>query len=184
MTRQFTPAVDAAFESDHVTFLAFVELDLPSGFVRLTNAPHNVTWNGFTWLGAANLGQIEPVREGTELEMYGIALQLSAIPQQFISSVLNEQYQGRAARLWFAPLDTAGAVIANPAGPFEFRLDVAEIELGQTGTIRLTAESRLTDWDRPRVRRFNASDQNVLFPLDRGLDFVEQMTEIEIVLKP
>jgi hypothetical protein len=38
----------------------------------------------------------------------------------------------------------------------------------------------LADWDRPRVRRYNAADQAITDSADKGFEFVPQMVERNI----
>ena len=45
----------------------------------------------------------------------------------------------------------------------------------------LTVESRFAAWDRPLVRRYNNADQQTRYPGDKGLEFVEQTAEKQIV---
>ena len=48
-------------------------------------------------------------------------------------------------------------------------------------SIQLAVESRMADWARPNVRRFNSTDHNEDYPNDKFFDFVENMVEKEIV---
>ena len=50
-------------------------------------------------------------------------------------------------------------------------------ESGETCTIALTAESRLIDLERPRVRRYTAEDQKLIDSDDSGLDFINSLQE-------
>lgn len=181
MTRALTTAAENATLDDHLPAVVFVELDFSSGTTRVCNASHNVDWDGHTWIGAAKLGRIDPVKESGELGVYGLSMELSGIDTSLVSVMLTEHYQGRSARLWFAPLDADMQPVADPAGPFVYRMDVMSISLGETATLRLTAESRLADWDRPRVRRYNAADQQAVDPVDDSMKFVEQMAERQLV---
>lgn len=104
MTRGLTGAVETAVDAEHVPFLIFVELEWPSGTLRMCNAFNTFPWNGFDWLGLGNLGRIDVIKEGAELQMYGIEMQLSGVNTQLAALALGDNYQGRAARLWFAPL--------------------------------------------------------------------------------
>ena len=52
---------------------------------------------------------------------------------------------------------------------------------GDTATIKLTAESRLIDLDRSRERRFTSEDQKIEFPDDKGLEYVDDLQDKEIV---
>ena len=56
-----------------------------------------------------------------------------------------------------------------------------DIKLGKTATVNITAESRLIDWARPRIRRYTNADQNERFPGDKGFEFVSDTTDKEIV---
>jgi hypothetical protein len=180
--RDITGAVEAAVEAEHVPMLAFVEMQFASGTVRVCNAYETVPWNGFNWLGLGNLGSIEPIEESTELQMNGIGLQLSGVNPALISTALGEQYQGRACKIWFAPLNpTTYVPIVDPIGPFRFRMDTMSIEKGKTATISVTAENRLADWDRARVRRYTDEDQQAEFPGDRFFEFVPELQEKEII---
>lgn len=181
MSRTLTSAVEAALSSDNVPALVFVELDFSSGFVRVTNAAYNFSWDSKTWTGLGNLGDIEPAKESSELGAYGVSMKLSGIPSSMVSTALGEHYQGRGCKIWFAPLDSNYQVLADPVMIFHGRMDTMSINLGKTATIVLTAESRLADWDRPRVRRYNHADQIKFYPTDKGLEFIEQMVEKELV---
>ena len=71
----------------------------------------------------------------------------------------------------------AAAIVAAPIGPFLFKMDQLTYQLGSTATIRLTAESRLADWQRPRVRRYNNADHQVLHSGDEFFKHVEKQVE-------
>jgi len=180
MARTITPAVDAALAAGHVPLLVFVELDFPSQYLRLNNSAVTMAWNGYDWLGVGRLGGIDPISEGADLQARGLALRMSGIDPASISLALGTQYQGRSCRVWLAPLTSDHAVIADPVLVFWGRMDTMDIDVGATATITVNAESRLADWDRPRVRRYNHEDQQIDFPGDMGFEFVPQMIEKEL----
>lgn len=177
VTRSLTPATQAALADTQVRAVVFVEMDFSSGFLRMNNSAQNMDWNGSTWLGIGRVGAIEPVGEGMTLEARGLRFSISGIDPAHVALALSEHYQGRACRLWFAPLHEDYSVVADPVLVFNGRMDVMDIDLGTTATITVSAESRLADWDRPRVRRYNAADQAIGYPADRGFEFVPQMVE-------
>lgn len=181
MSRTLTTAVNAALASDNVPGLLLVELDFASGALRVNNSAVTLPWNGHDWLGAGNLGTVETVTEHSDLQMTGIAMQLTGIPPTMISRVLGEQYQGRSCTVWFAPMNADYIVLADPVIIFIGRLDACDIALGETATVTLSAESRLTDWERPRVRRYTHEDQLAEYAGDKGLEFVPQMVEKTLV---
>jgi hypothetical protein len=181
MTRGLTAGIDSAVEAGNVPAIVLVEMDFPSGFLRVNNSAVTFPWNGYNWLGLGNLGGIDAIKEGASLESRGLAFRLSGVPPANISFALGQQYQGRACNVWFAPLDPAThAVVADPVLIFSGRLDTMSIELGETATITVTAESRLADWARPRVRRYNHDDQQIDYPGDKGFAFVTSIVDKEL----
>lgn len=180
--RGITAGADSAVQAEHVPLLIFCELNFASAVVRVCNAYESFDWNGFTWSGLGNLGSIEPIEEGNELQMYGIGLQLSGVNTSLIATALGEQYQGRRVNIWFAPLNPSTyAVVADPIGPFRFRMDTMNVVKGKEAVITLTAESRHADWDRARIRRWTDEDQQAEYPGDKFFEFVPEMQEKEIL---
>lgn len=180
MPRDLTPAAEAAFQAEHVPSLILVEMDFPTGFLRLTNAGMNVAWGGHTWYGVGDLGALDPVQETATLEAPQLAFQLTGIRPEYVAVALGQHYKGRAVRIWEAPLDGAYRVVADPAIVWLGRMDTLDIELGPTATLTMTSISRLDDWSRAKVRRYNHEDQQIDYPGDLGLAFVEQMVEKEL----
>lgn len=181
MSRTITTAVANALAGEVVPALLLVDLDFSSGHLYVNNSALTFAWNSQTWLGLANLGSVEAIAEHSGLEMSGVRLTLTGIPSEMISIALGEHYQGRACVIYLAPLSSDYAVLADPVQVFSGRIDTMEISLGDTASITLTAESRLTDWERPRVRRYTHEDQLAEHPGDLGLEFVPQMAEKVLV---
>lgn len=178
--RSLTTAAKDAFRQLNFPSLVLVELDFSDGVVRLCNAGYTFSWNGHDWLGIGNLGSIEAISEGIALQMYGCKLTLSGIPSEMISEAFTSNYQGRNAIIYLAPLTADYAFIADPVVVFKGRMDTMDIEIGATATISLAVESRLVDWDRPRIRRFNDEDQRSEYPDDRGFRYVDQMVQKDL----
>lgn len=156
-------------------------LDWPSGMVRLASPPFDIVMDGQTYRGVGDLGSIGVVEEGTETRSYGLTLSITGIRPEYLTEVTTNPIQGRPVLLHFGLVDESHSLIGTPLQIWGGRMDVATIELGQTATITVTAESRLVDWERPRVRRYTHEDQQASFPADMGLEFVSSMSEIELV---
>lgn len=180
--RTTTLSVQTALASDNIPMLALVELEFVSGTLRVCNAGYSFTWGGHKWVGLGELGKISGISEGQELQMYGCTLELSGIPLEYIAESLNPaDYQGQPATIWLAPLDDEYQILADPVITFQGRMDTMAVQLGETATIQLSVESKLVDWERPRVRRYNHEDQIAEYPDDMGLEFIPQMVEKELV---
>lgn len=179
MSRDLSQAAIDALNGNNVPAIVLVSLAFDSP-VNVCNAGYGFTWNGTEYMGIGNLGKISGIEEGTDMTAYGVALEMSGIPAEMISLALGEQYQGRDATIWYAPLDEQYNIIADPVIAFKGRIDTMNIELGDTATITCTIESKMVDWDRPRVRRFNSADQNIRYPQDLGFQFVESLVDKQI----
>ena len=161
--------------------VAFARLAFDSETLALTNAPFDVTWGGTTYVGVGHFGGIEAVEEGVELQAYRVRLTLNGIPTALVSVALGQHYQGRQANLSLGFLDDGHRLLDDPFTLFRGRMDTMTIALGETASIVLTVESRLADWERPRVRRYNNADQQQRHPGDRFFEFAEQTAERNIV---
>lgn len=175
--RSITTATANALADGQVRAVVFVEMDFPSGFLRMNNSAQDMAWNSYNWLGVGRIGSIEPIGEGVSLEASGLAFTITGIDPASIAIALGQQYQGRSCKVWYAPLNADYSVVADPVLVFSGRMDTMDVNLGTTASIKVQAESRLADWDRPRVRRYNAADQAITDPADKGLEFVPQMVE-------
>jgi hypothetical protein len=191
--RTLTTAAKNAFAQLNFPSLVLVELDFADGIVRLCNAAYSFTWGTHTetiegvetavpnvWIGLGTLGKIEAISEGSALQMYGCALTLSGVPSETIALALGTTYQGRPATIWLAPLTADYAFIADPVVVFKGRMDTMDVEIGATSTVTVAVESRLVDWERARIRRFNDEDQRGEFPTDRGFRYVDQMVQKDL----
>jgi hypothetical protein len=178
MSRDISAPVIAATQDDPARPVLLVSLDYASGFVRLTSLPYDVVYDGHTYSGVGSLGGISPVEEGSELQSYRLDLTLSDLPADFIALALGEDYQGRDARIYLGLVDAGHVLIDEPMLLFRGRMDTQHIAMGpETGSVRVRVESRMADWERPRVRRYTDADQRARFPGDRGFEFVEQIPQ-------
>lgn len=177
MPRELLPITAAASQEKVVRPLILAEMEFETGTVRVTDVPFNISWNRENFTGVGQLGGISAVEEGAELQSYAINLSLSGIPSELVSLALLDAYQGKDVRIYLALLDTEHRLIGDPMLLFRGRMDTMDIELGETATITLTVQSRMADWERPRLRRYTDEDQRSKYPSDKGLEYVSQMAE-------
>ena len=78
-------------------------------------------------------------------------------------------------------LDANYALVADPFVAFKGRMDSMDIELGKTASIQIGIESRLVDWDKARIRRYTNEDQQNYFAGDKGLEFMSEMVDKQLV---
>jgi hypothetical protein len=183
MTRSVTEAVANHIADTTVGIVLFVEMLFDSGAVRVCSAGYNLTWNGYTWQGVGQLGQVEEVKEAEGSEVSGLAFTLSGVPSALIALALGENYQRRVVNVYVGFLDLpTHAVLADPVLEWSGLLDtMAVVDEGGTSTIRVTAENELYDFARPSPLYWTDEDQRKLFPGDTGLRFAKQLNDRPIV---
>lgn len=187
MTRQLDANQSAAMAANNVSGVAFVRLDL-STTLRLSTLPYNFPADvgdgsgAQTWTGTGYLGSINAIGETTDLAAQGVSLTLTGVDAGLVSTVLGEQYQGKPCQIWYCPLNPDnGQLVGVPIRIFAGRIDTMDIEVGETASITLTAESRLIDFFRPRVSRYTDAEQQARFPGDLGLQYVNSLQDKQIV---
>lgn len=176
ITEPMQAAVDAAV----VRPALLVRLDYASGAQCATTAPFDIVHNGETFYGVGQFGGISQVEEGGEVQSYGLAMQLSGIPQEHLAIALGEHYTGRDCKLWLAMLDANWALIEDPLLLFRGRINTQTVDL-ISRKIDVAVKSRMADWERPRVRRYTHEEQQVLYPGDMAFEFTARLENQEIV---
>lgn len=174
MSRTLTGPVSAAFGATAVRYLELYELDFASGYLRVSNAVHDVEWNGLTWAGWGRVGGRTAIEESGGFSAPQVTLTLSGVDPAVAAIALGEKYRNRPARIWVAPLGTDGVVLADPAGPWLYRMDTMPMNLGQTASVAVTLSTIEEQWDRAAGGRVNHQDQLARYPGDLGLQYLDQ----------
>lgn len=179
--RDITSAVQTEIGKTVVSPILIAELDFVGGYVRAWTGIGDLIWDSKTWAGLGSQVGVSDIEETLNVVASGLSFQLTA-PSSILSIALSEHYQGRPANLWLGFLDDSGNVIADPIGPFGYRMDTMEIDEGaETSTITIQTESRLRDLDRARERRYTHEDQQIDFPGDLGFEYVAGLQDKVIV---
>lgn len=167
MTRTGSPT---GFNDASFTAFVAVELQFDSGTVRLWNGYGDLTVDGDTYTGAGTLINISAIEESTEIAAKGVKMSLQGISSDILSVALTENYRYRLVNIYIGTIDN-GTVDSYQV--FSGRMDVMTIqESGETCNIALTAENRLIDLERARVRRYTSQDQRLIDSTDKGFNFI------------
>lgn len=178
MARNLTAGTLAELAKSTVKPVIFVEAEFVSGIINVWSGVGQISWDGKSWTGLGRFGGVSAVPESTEVEAQGIVLSLSGIPSDLISKALNDVRPNKPVKIWFGFLNASDAVIADPYLSFSGTMDTPEIdEGGETSTIRIHAESRLVDFNRPRERRWTHEDQQIDYPGDKGFEYVASLQD-------
>lgn len=181
MSRDLNASLLAASLSASINPIMLVRVGSASGDMRMWTGYGPLEWGGYTWLGGGTLLGISPVQETGDVQADGIALSLSGVPSEMISLALGDARQGLPAEVYIGALDDEGALLGDPYLLFSGLTDVPSIDdTGEDVRISITAENRLIDLERPRVRRYTPEDQKAEYPNDKGFDFVAGLQDKQI----
>lgn len=182
MSRSLTSAMESAVTADLVRPITLVQCAFDTGNLNLWSGIGDLTVSGVDYVGAGSLLSIGEIAETSELSANGITVTLSGVTSPLLSKARDEDYQGRELKVLLGAMDAANGVISDPVVVFSGFMDTMVInDGGETATIQVTVENRLIEFERTRVRRYTAEDQKIDFPTDKGLEFVAEMEEKEIV---
>lgn len=195
-----------SLKKSNVSIMTLVQLNFSTtNIVRVCSAGYTVKWNTFDWIGVGNVGSISAIEESSDLGVKGVEMTLTGVPTDLISVAFLEDYQWKPVYIYMAPMSLDLTLNANwdtyplidsitdtidvygglpPALIFSGRIDKMDIRFGKTATIILRAESRLIDWKRPKIRRYNNEDQKIRFPNDRGFEYIERIANATIQWGP
>lgn len=179
--RNLTATIETEIGQVEVSPAILVEMSFDGGTVRLWSGVGTLSWDSKTWTGTGYMGGISVIEETAALEARGIDLRLSGIPPETLALALGETYQGRPARVWIAFMDTDGAVLDDPLGPFGYLMDTMDIQDGtDTATVTMHAENRLRILDAASNRRSTDEDQKIDYPSDLGYEYVASLQDKEL----
>ena len=182
MSRSLTSGMESAVTADLVRPILLVQCAFDSGNLNLWNGIGDLTVNSVDYVGTGTLLQIGDIQETTQLSANGITVSLSGILPSLVQKARDENYQGRELKVLLGAMDATNSVISNPTVIFSGFMDTMTInEGGETSSIQVTVENRLIEFERSRARRYTAEDQKIDYPNDKGLEFVAEMAEKEIV---
>lgn len=172
MTAYASSTNQSTAEAGHLEHLHFVELDLPSGYLRLHTRIGTVTWGGNSYLGVGKLGDISDIDEDAMLRPSGVTVTLTGVDADLVTSAMTEKYHGRAIAVYEGYLNTSTmALVADPEVKFKGLMDYMSVTLGEGGgSISVQAEGELARWQRHSGSLYTHESQQALFSGDRGFD--------------
>lgn len=182
MSRSLTSGMQTAVTADLVRPIVLVQCAFDSGNLNLWNGIGTLTVSSVDYVGAGTLLSIGEIAESSELQANGLTVSLSGITDPLLAKARDEDYQGRELKVLLGIINEDGTVSVDPVVVFSGFMDTMVLnDGGETATIQVTVENRLIEFERTRVRRYTAEDQKIDYPNDKGLEFVAEMAEKEIV---
>lgn len=203
--RDISAEMIAEFSGPSVSPVLMAEMFFDSQTIGMWTGLGTLTWGEKSFFGGGNLIGLSPIEESQGTEAKGVVVSLNGISPTLISLALAERCRGRKFNLYLGSVittryvateDEPGRVLTEDGGyvllennlvdsplrMFSGLMDVMEItDNGNTANIRLSVENALIIGQRNKVARYTMEDQRKRFPSDRGLDFINQLQDKEIV---
>lgn len=181
MARDITSGFSTEISASRLKPILLFKAVFDSGDLRLWTGYGELNYNSEIYTGSGDLLKIAQLAETQELVANGASFELSGIPSSLVSIALNESYQGRPISCYFAVLDDANSIIADPYQVFSGLMDVMEIEdTGESAKIKVDAESDLITLRDADERRYTDEDQKSEYADDTGFSFVSRIQDIEL----
>lgn len=179
MARGLSIAAKVALGADplRIVHLLELELDEPTGTIRLTDSPTEIQWEGATYYRGGNLLGFSDIEESAALMVNQLTVSLAGVDQTLIALVLQENYLDRTLRIRRGFLNETTRALETVEPFFEGRVNqpaVAEDPPAGTSTVSLTAADGWIDFERAPGRQTNHEQQQALFPGDRGFECAAQ----------
>lgn len=163
----------------------FVSIEHPDGTGYFWSGIGSKVWNGHTWSGVGNLGNIAPVKHTSDIAVQDIVFTLSGVDAD-IAAQLNDDVRNRNGSAWLAcinPLDQS--IVADPLRLVDSLLDFQAYEVGEDGTatIQITAHAGFYTFG-TRDEAWTPQNQKRAYPDDTGMDMIPSIPALNVIWKP
>lgn len=177
MSRPMGAAMQAALPSNYLRLAVFVSMQFASSTEYVWSGRGSIVWNGQTWKGLGDLGNISTITEDSTLTAQGLTLSLTGVRADLLTEALTEVQQGLPVQVWLVLADAQ----SNPIDSllcYAGRMDQPTIdESTDTATISIAVENRLSDLQRAQFRRITDQDQRLKYPTDDGFKFINSLLD-------
>lgn len=174
--RGINPATITALEQGHVRWIVLTKVEFDSEELAFNSSFAEFTWNGTTFIGLGNLGNVSNTSENTKLDPAEYDITITGIDNTVLSAVLNEDYLNRPATCWIAALDEEMQIIGEPILYFKGLVDTIEAVYGNEASIVINVTDRMAEWLKSRISRYTNQEQLAKYPGDNGFEFVSEIS--------
>lgn len=165
----------AALALPDICIAVAVDLDFPTGHLRLHDAIGTISFGGHSYEGSGKIDLVDKVEEGIEVVARPLRLSLSGVDASMISLARSGDYQNRSATVYLCPMNTSTQqLVDTPETFWRGKMDTIRIRLGQ-GTAAMDVNCEHSLRGMPSRARYTDSDQQMRYPGDR---FFDRLTKI------
>ncbi len=168
----------AALSSGEIHPAIFAELGFATSTVRVWSGIGDISWNSQTWTGLGSLLSLSPMEDGATVEARGISVVLSGLDPDLLADCDSDYKLGLPARVYLG-LMSGGTPIADPLTTWAGKMDQPSVDVSaEEATITINLENLLLSMNIAVDRRLTNQDQQMTWPGDLGLQFVDSIQEM------
>jgi hypothetical protein len=181
MTRGLSDTQVAAEASGHVRDALIVDMLLDSGTVRGSLCGIDLEVGGELYRALNTLRSVDDISEDAQ-STEGLRFQFDGLNPIIITLAAQEPYRGRPINLYRVYLTDDYKPMGATVLLFPGLISTMGItEEGGSASLTVQAEHILAGARRSRPIRYSSADQELRFPDDKGFEYVEQMTEVNLI---
>lgn len=174
-TREMSAAMEAALEADIIYPIYFFEIGFASDTLRFWTGFGDFDWNGETWSGVGWILGFSETEETAETRATTFTIG-SPATTALVAAALANFRKNRPVTIWQGLKAADGSLIEDPIVIAAGFTDISEIDTNpESPRIRIRCETRITDLERARVRRYTHEDHQIDHPGDLFFQFAAQV---------
>lgn len=181
MARGISYAFESELANGSYTYAIGLDIEFDNGNQRITNHMKNVGEGGNVYYSLGSLLSVSSLNENTDLGISGLTVTLSGADTAIVSSMQTTEIQG-------APVNAKLFILGNQStilySHLYFKGVIDNMTYTQNGgsvTISLNCENFLVRFADRVNRRYTNADQKIQYPSDKGLEFVEDISEKVVI---
>lgn len=182
MPRNATSQFIAALAESFLYPAILVEIQFASGTVYMASSYQPLFFMGQVWTGVGSLLSVSTIEDGSTVQARGVTVTLSGIDPTLLPAALNEFQVGLPATIYLGLYSAGGQnQISQSVVAWSGRTDQPTIAVdASTATISINLESALLDMNVPVPYRYTNQDQQLFYPGDLGLSWVNSIQSIPV----
>jgi len=179
--RTVDAATTTALSASPVRGIYFVRLHFDAATVAWHSGFGDITLDSIVYKGAGVLSSVSVIKEEPGVKAASVSVGLSGIKEEVVALLVGQAYINRPAYVHFSPLDEEDQPIATPVMLFRGKMDNITGRMGSSPGFTVSLRSRLADWERPRKSLYTDVEQQRLYPGDRGMEYIAQLSQKKII---
>lgn len=162
--------------------IAMFKVAFDSGVLAWNSSFSNISYNGDIYIATGNLASISSVTEQVGTKPSSLNVGVSGVKQEVVSLLQSEPYMNRKAYIYHAIVGEDLVFDPNRIKLiFVGTVDSISGKMGKSPSFNITIKSRLADWERSRNLMYNDVDQQLLYPGDRFMEYIPQISNKKIL---